>query len=58
LFEGSKSKASDVFGADKEGVPVAYLHVHDDKFWVRVALFADMVRIRVAVSQSLAVTRY
>lgn len=45
LFEGNNSKASDVFGADKEGVPVAYLHVHDDKFWVRLALFADMVRI-------------
>lgn len=45
LFEGSESKASNVFGADKEGVPVAYLHVYDEKFWVRLALFADMVRI-------------
>ena len=45
LFEGSNSKASNVFGVDKEGVPVAYLHVHDEKFWVRLALFADMVRI-------------
>ena len=43
LFEGSESKAENVFGADKEGVPVAYLHVHDDTFWVRLALFADMV---------------
>ncbi|KAJ4342557.1 hypothetical protein N0V95_006928 [Ascochyta clinopodiicola] len=42
VFEGGESKASNVFGADKEGVPVAYLHVHDDKFWVRLALFADM----------------
>lgn len=45
LFEGGESKASNVFGSDKEGVPVAYLDVHDDKFWVRLALFADMVRI-------------
>lgn len=44
LFEGGESKASNVFGSDKEGVPVAYLDVHDDKFWVRLALFADMVR--------------
>lgn len=44
MFEGSESKAKNVFGADKEGVPVAYLHVHDEKFWVRLALFADMVR--------------
>lgn len=43
LFEGEESKAKNVFGADKEGVPVAYLHVHDEKFWVRLALFADMV---------------
>ncbi|KAF2631261.1 CMAS-domain-containing protein [Macroventuria anomochaeta] len=42
LFQGNESKAKNVFGADKEGVPVAYLHVHDDKFWVRLALFADM----------------
>jgi len=45
LFEGEESKAKNVFGADKEGVPVAYLHVHDEKFWVRLALFADMVRM-------------
>jgi hypothetical protein len=43
LFEGGESKASTVFGADKEGVPVAFLDVHDEKFWVRLALFADMV---------------
>lgn len=45
LFEGVESKTENVFGADKEGVPVAYLHVHDERFWVRLALFADMVRV-------------
>ncbi|KAL5113407.1 hypothetical protein ACEQ8H_008704 [Pleosporales sp. CAS-2024a] len=42
LFEGDLSKASAVFGSNKEGVPVAFLHVHNEKFWVRLALFADM----------------
>lgn len=42
IFEGGASKASAVFGADKEGVPVAFLDVHNEKFWVRLALFADM----------------
>ncbi|CAO2654572.1 Nn.00g113050.m01.CDS01 [Neocucurbitaria sp. VM-36] len=42
LFEGGSSKASTVFGADKEGLPIAFLDVHDEKFWVRLALFADM----------------
>lgn len=46
LFEGGSSKASTVFGSDKEGVPVAFLDIHDEKFWVRLALFADMVRSR------------
>lgn len=44
LFEGGSSKASAVFGNDKEGLPIAFLDVHDEKFWVRLALFADMVR--------------
>jgi cyclopropane-fatty-acyl-phospholipid synthase len=43
VFEGGSSKASAVFGSDKEGVPVAFLDVHNEKFWVRLALFADMV---------------
>lgn len=43
LFEGGSSKASAVFGKDKEGLPLAFLDVHDEKFWVRLALFADMV---------------
>lgn len=43
LFEGRESKTENILGADKEGVPVAYLHVHNEKFWVRLALFADMV---------------
>jgi cyclopropane-fatty-acyl-phospholipid synthase len=37
-------ETSTVFGHDQEGVPSAFLHVHSEKFWVRVALFADMVR--------------
>lgn len=44
MFEGGREKASAVFGSDKEGVPVAFLDVHSEKFWVRLALFADMVR--------------
>lgn len=52
VFEGSESKAKNVFGADKEGVPVAYLHVHDEKFWVRLALFADMVHTHSSRAES------
>jgi cyclopropane-fatty-acyl-phospholipid synthase len=44
LFEGGSEKASAVFGSDKEGLPIAFLDVRDEKFWVRLALFADMVR--------------
>lgn len=44
LFEGGESKATSSFGSDKEGCPIAFLDVHDEKFWVRLALFADMVR--------------
>ncbi|KAF2241077.1 cyclopropane-fatty-acyl-phospholipid synthase [Trematosphaeria pertusa] len=42
LYEKSSSKASTVFGAETPGCPVAVLNVHDEKFWVRLALFADM----------------
>lgn len=52
LFEGGSSKASAVFGSDKEGVPVAFLDVHDDKFWVRLALFADMVSYKSALKMA------
>lgn len=45
LYESSSSKASTVFGAEAPGYPMAVLHVHDEKFWVRLALFADMVRL-------------
>lgn len=45
LFEGGSTKTSTVFGSDKEGLPIAFLDVHDEKFWVRLALFADMVRV-------------
>ncbi|KAH8622285.1 hypothetical protein IG631_23007 [Alternaria alternata] len=44
LFEGGSSKATAAFGSDKEGLPIAFLNVLDEKFWVRLALFADMVR--------------
>jgi cyclopropane-fatty-acyl-phospholipid synthase len=50
LFESGESKASTVFGVDKEGVPVAFLDVHDEKFWVRLALFADMVCLPILTS--------
>jgi cyclopropane-fatty-acyl-phospholipid synthase len=46
LFEGGSSKATAVFGSDKEGLPIAFLDVRDEKFWVRLALFADMVRFK------------
>ena len=45
LYESSSSKTSYVFGTEKEGLPLAILNVHDEKFWVRLALFADMVRL-------------
>lgn len=45
LYESSSSKAAIEFGAGGEGLPVAVLIVHDEKFWVRLALFADMVRL-------------
>ena len=47
IFEHGSSSASAVFGADKEGLPLAFLDVHDEKFWVRLALFADMVRCNI-----------
>lgn len=45
VFEGGSSKSSVAFGSDKEGLPIAFLDVRDEKFWVRIALFADMVSI-------------
>ncbi|KAF2645964.1 cyclopropane-fatty-acyl-phospholipid synthase [Massarina eburnea CBS 473.64] len=42
LYESSSSKAPLVFGKEVPGAPVAVLSVHDEKFWVRLALFADM----------------
>ena len=46
LYETSAAKASASFGAEVDDLPVAVLHVHDEKFWVRLALFADMVRLQ------------
>jgi cyclopropane-fatty-acyl-phospholipid synthase len=45
VYEISAGKGSTVFGTEREGHHVAVLNVHDDKFWVRLALFADMVRL-------------
>lgn len=42
LYESKSSKASTVFGTEQDGAPSAVLNVHDEKFWVRLALFADM----------------
>ena len=46
LYESNTGKGSVAFGAEREGHPIAILHVHDEKFWVRLALFADMVHLR------------
>jgi cyclopropane-fatty-acyl-phospholipid synthase len=43
VSEGDESKASMVFGSDQADGPAASLNVHSEKFWVQVALFADMV---------------
>jgi cyclopropane-fatty-acyl-phospholipid synthase len=45
LSENGESKSSTVFGVERAGVPTAFLQVYDEKFWVRLALFADMVCI-------------
>ncbi|KAF2467675.1 cyclopropane-fatty-acyl-phospholipid synthase [Lindgomyces ingoldianus] len=42
IYESSSSKASTVFGFEQDEFPVAVLNVHDERFWVRLALFADM----------------
>jgi cyclopropane-fatty-acyl-phospholipid synthase len=43
VSEEAESKASLVFGSDEGDGPTASLHVNSEKFWVRVALFADMM---------------
>jgi len=43
IYERGLQKPSMAFGEEKEGLPLAVLHVHDEKFWLRLALFADMV---------------
>ncbi|ORX95702.1 Mycolic acid cyclopropane synthetase-domain-containing protein [Clohesyomyces aquaticus] len=42
IYESGSQKSSTVFGVEREGLPVVVLNVHDEKFWVRLALFADM----------------
>jgi cyclopropane-fatty-acyl-phospholipid synthase len=44
IYEASAGKGSTVFGVEREGHSTAVLNVHNEKFWVRLALFADMVR--------------
>lgn len=44
LYDGGSGKSSVVFGNESPKNPDAALHVHSEKFWVRLALFADMVR--------------
>ncbi|OCK83613.1 cyclopropane-fatty-acyl-phospholipid synthase [Lepidopterella palustris CBS 459.81] len=41
VYEDS-SKAASVCGTEHDGYPAVVLRVHDEKFWVRLALFADM----------------
>ncbi|KAJ4301590.1 hypothetical protein N0V90_003683 [Kalmusia sp. IMI 367209] len=41
LYEGTNKPAA-FFGHESPGYPLATLTVHDEKFWVRLALFADM----------------
>ena len=43
IYERSLQKPSISFEEEKEGLPLAVLHVHDERFWLRLALFADMV---------------
>jgi len=45
LYEKGAGSAALFFGQDTPGDPFAMLTVHDEKFWVRLALFADMVRL-------------
>jgi cyclopropane-fatty-acyl-phospholipid synthase len=52
IFEGGSNKSSVAFGSDKEGLPIAFLDVRDEKFWVRIALFADMVCNRFTLEES------
>ena len=44
LYDGGSGKTSSVFGVESPKNPEAALHVHNERFWVRLALFADMVR--------------
>jgi cyclopropane-fatty-acyl-phospholipid synthase len=45
LTDGSADKVPQVFGTNEEEQLVAYLHVDNEKFWVRVGMLADMVRV-------------
>jgi len=53
LYEGGSSKAPAVFGSQSSMCPEAVLNVHDERFWVRLALFADMVRRALCQIQAL-----
>lgn len=43
LYEKGVDKPAAFFGDESPEHPFASLTVHDEKFWVRLALFADMV---------------
>jgi cyclopropane-fatty-acyl-phospholipid synthase len=45
LTDASADEALEVFGINEEEKLAAHLHVHDEKFWVRVGMLADMVRV-------------
>lgn len=44
LYELGGAKPESFFGSQSPEHPFASITVHDEKFWVRLALFADMVR--------------
>lgn len=53
LHETGLSKAPIIFGEYSAEHPEAILKVHDERFWVRLAVFADMVRLHLYTLQVL-----
>jgi cyclopropane-fatty-acyl-phospholipid synthase len=54
VFDLDLSKASTEFDKDQEGGPTAFLYIHDEKFWVRLALFAESYMLEEVLSPDLA----
>lgn len=52
LYEKGVAKPESFFGTQSSEHPFASLTVHDEKFWVRLALFADMVRLSSVILSS------